>query len=401
LVIAALALLLVGMGVAAPHWYNQVRERQLRGLTAEQLEGRLAGRPSDIQARYRLGLVYAQAGRLKDASRELLRVNTEAPMRADVLNDLGVCYLLQQRYYEALIALQGALTLKPDFAAAWANMGRLHLATEMPFTAVKEFETAVRLDPRNIPAWTDLGEASRRTLNFTRSEEAYRRALRLDPNHTFALLGHGKTLHGVGDYGAAEPLLRRALKNAPEDADILVALGRVLFDLAETDEDLNEPRELLEQAVKADPGNPDAWHDLGRLLIRQGEPAAAIPMLSRALEVSPQYSGAIHQLERAFRAVGRTADADRAAEVFEKRSLSERNQTLLEERISRNPEDWDAKATLAGLYFDAGRVGLAGLIVRQLREGKPDHPDLPELAKQWAQAQLPSAPAPSEERAAP
>ena len=45
------------------------------------------------------------------------------------------------------------------------------------------------------------------------------------------------------------------------------------------------------------------------------------------------------------------------------------------------PDDWDAKARLAELYLGAGKRGMAVLIYRQLKEGKPDDPRLPALTQ--------------------
>src|SRR5258708_13555705 len=114
-------------------------------MTAEQLAGVVRREPEDRAARYQLGLARAHAGEYSSATRELLAVLAREPSRADVLNDLGVVYLLQQRYYESLVALNGALTARPGYGRAAANLGRLHLATKMPYTAVPDFSRAVRL----------------------------------------------------------------------------------------------------------------------------------------------------------------------------------------------------------------------------------------------------------------
>src|ERR1051326_6588434 len=128
---AALAGVLLLAGTRhGPRLAAVVREHRLARMTVPQLE-EVAGRnPDDLAARYQLGLARARAGEDPAATRELLRVLDHEPRRADVLNDLGVVYLLQQRYYESLVALNAALAARPDYGRAAANLGRLHLATK-------------------------------------------------------------------------------------------------------------------------------------------------------------------------------------------------------------------------------------------------------------------------------
>src|SRR5262245_8959364 len=128
----------LALALYVPRGWSAYQDWKLRRMTLPELEAVVKTRPADLDARYRLGLAYAQANRLPEASRAFLAVLDRQPVRPDVLNDLGVVYLLQERYYESLVALQGALTADPDFAMAYANLGRLHLATKMPFTAARE-----------------------------------------------------------------------------------------------------------------------------------------------------------------------------------------------------------------------------------------------------------------------
>jgi tetratricopeptide (TPR) repeat protein len=374
LLLAALALALHGSSA-----WTAYQNRQLAGMPLPELESLVRAQPDNMQARYRLGLAYAHADRLREASQEFLTVIEKEPTRADVLNDLGVTYLLQERYYECLVALEGALTLKPDSATTHANIGRLHLATKMPFTAVRDLEKAVQLDPKRIDALCDLGEAYQRTLNYKSAESVYQRALRLDNHSVAAHMGLGRTYHSLAQYDRAELELNTALALAPEDPGGLLALGRMRLDRATSPEDLHAVQELCKRALKVDELNPEAWYDLGRVALRLGKPADAVSYQKRALQLSPQHMSALHQMERALRAAKRTAEADRVARVFKERSLRDREETHLEEVISRNPQDWDSQARLAQLYLLSGKRGTAMLIVRRMQDGAPTHPRLPGL----------------------
>lgn len=351
----------------------------MKRMSAAELKALVRSQPDNTQARYRLGLAYAREDRLREASEEFLAVLQKDPVRADVLNDLGVTYLLQQRYYECLVALEGALTLKPDLAITHANLGRLHLATKMPFTAVRDFEKAVKLDPKRADALCDLGEAYHQTLNHKSAEKVYLQALDLDKRNVIAHLGLGRTYHSMGQYDRSEQELNTALSLNPDDPGALLALGRLRLDRAKTPEDLRAVQEITKSVLKGDELNPEAWYDLGRIALRLGNADDAVRYQKRALQLSPQHMSALHQMERALRAAKRTAEADRVARVFKERSLREREETHLEEVISRNPNDWDSQARLGELYLLSGKKGVAMLILRRMQEGVPDHPKLPGL----------------------
>jgi tetratricopeptide (TPR) repeat protein len=302
------------------------------------------------------------------------------PVRADVMNDLGVTYLMQERYYESLTALNGALIARPNYAAAQANLGRLHLATKMPFTAVGELESAVKNDPSDIGTLCDLGEAYERTLNLQAAKRSYQAAVALDSRFLRAYVGLGKTEYSLAQYAEAEQTLNRALVLSPEDGQTLLTLARLHLEKATNDTDLQSVEQMLQHAARVDPdNNPDIWFDQGRVALRRGHAPEAIAFLTKALRISPTHNAALHQLERALRADGRTADADHVAAVFQERSLREREETHLEEAVAHNPQDWDAQARLAGIYLQSGKRGLALLLFRRLLEGAPNHRDLPQI----------------------
>lgn len=392
--IVIVLLIALAAGLYGPSLWTAYQDRQVSSKSLPELEAFVRSKPANTQARYRLGLAYVRADRLREASQEFLAVLDKEPVRADVLNDLGVTYMLQQRYYEALVALQGALTIKPDFATTHANLGRLHLATKMPFTAVRDLEKAVQLNPNKADVLCDLGEAYQQTLNYKAAEDTYNRALKIDSRSITAHQGLGRTLHSLAQYERAEKELTTALTLAPEDPGCLLAMGRLRLDRAKSSEDLHAVEDYCKRALKADEQNPEAWYDLGRVALREGKAADAVRYQSQVLRLSPQHMSALHQLERALRAAKRTAEADRVAKIFKERSLREREETQLEEVISRTPNDWDSQARLGELYTLSGKTGMAMLIARRMQEGAPNHPRLPALLQTLNQqnAILSSAP---------
>jgi tetratricopeptide (TPR) repeat protein len=348
-------------------------------MSLEQVTARVQQRPDDLTARYRLASLLARADRHREAIPLFLSVIQQDPTRAEVLNDLGVSYLLLQRYHESLLALRGATQAEPGFAAAWGNLGRLHMATKMPFTAVRELRQAAKLDPRSLPIRLDLGEAYQRTLNLNSAVLIYQEVLKQRPRDVTALLGLGKTYYSLARYAEAEPPLRKAIEVDPNSAGALLALARLRLERGGPGSDPASLRELLQRSAEADPQEPEVWYDLGRLSMREGRPARAVELFRRALRISEEHPGATYQLARALSAAGQPVAADRVTRIMRDISLRSREESRLEERVRERPTDWDSQVRLAELYLQGGKTDLAALVCRQLQQGAASDPRLPKL----------------------
>lgn len=104
---------------------------------------------------------------------------------------------------ERLEAYERTTKLKPNYARAWNNLGVIHLRMQQYPSAMAALETAVSIDPDSAAAFTNLGTAYRRhafegqTVARTRTEllrkaeRAYRTAIALDEEQAAAYLDLG------------------------------------------------------------------------------------------------------------------------------------------------------------------------------------------------------------------
>lgn len=126
--------------------------------------------------------------------------------------------------------------------------------------------------PKEARHWYEEGEKERTRGNHDRAASYYRRALDIHP--TFAEALHGQGLVYV------------------EKNELAVA------------------REWFEKAIAVDPQFPDAYIALGALLNRD-TPAAAIPPLTKGVELAPQSWHGCYQLCRAYFALQQWEPAER------------------------------------------------------------------------------------------
>jgi len=111
----------------------------------------------------------------------------EAPaLRARKLFLFARTLLLQDRYAEALKALEQSLQLDPDSELAfdpWVTLGKLRLANPAWSTrAIEAFQNASRLRPAAAEPWALMGELYHRKGFKANAQACFRKALELDPS---------------------------------------------------------------------------------------------------------------------------------------------------------------------------------------------------------------------------
>jgi Flp pilus assembly protein TadD len=132
--------------------------------------------------------------------------------------------------------------------------------------------------------------------------------------------------------------------------------GNVLVQMQRTE----QAREVLEGSIAENPDDLKALEILGRLHNREGRPAEAVAILSRATTLKPDDPQLLAHLGYALE---RTGNPERAAEV-------------LAGVVARVPTSTVARELLAEAEFKQGKREEAVTLLRQGLERKPDSPDL-------------------------
>jgi tetratricopeptide (TPR) repeat protein len=161
----------------------------------------------------------------------------------------------------------------------------------------------------------------------------------LPKSHSDALLMQAKSLVNLDELAAAEPVLRSFLQQDPRSSPALYLLGYVL-------QRENKPRESLEvftraaaiatphpedlrlvaldyvllddyiaaihwlnRALASDPGNAEAWYDLGRAQMHQGNFVESERAFQRTLAINPLNAKALDNLGLSYEGQNRTEEA--------------------------------------------------------------------------------------------
>jgi tetratricopeptide (TPR) repeat protein len=223
--------------------------------------------------------------------------------RPDCVRAVLECRYAEGKHREVIAAASGSKTLA---AAYWLARSSNQLAGEA-FARLEALPPSAPLHEWRAGMLRDEGR-------FAESAEEWRKAIALAPAAAGRLRQElAVTLRQNLDLAGAQAVLEDVLREQPEAATASYLLGDVL--LARQQPEAAIP--LLETAVRLDPGLAHAHGALGRAYALVGRPADAVPHLEKALPVDEDGSLRF-QLARAYRAAGRSTDAERALAEWER-----------------------------------------------------------------------------------
>lgn len=303
--------------------------------------------PSTAEVHARLGLIYFQQGKFSDAVaplRQAIKLKPGLP-KVDTLLAMSLSELGQ--YEEALAGLRAGFTQTGDPVLrrmAGLHLQRAYTGLSRDREAVEVALTLSRLHPEDPEI---LYHSGRLFANF-----AYLQTIKLAevaPDSVWMHQAAGEANESQGLHEAALREYRQVLELAPRRPGIHFRIGRALlarggagddeearaafeeelrvdptnanaaYELAEMHRkagDLEQARERFERALAHYPAFGDARVGLGRTLVALGQPDKALPHLEAATKEDATSEVAWYQLAQAFRALGRTAEQEKALAAF-------------------------------------------------------------------------------------
>ncbi|HWY70416.1 MAG TPA: tetratricopeptide repeat protein [Terriglobales bacterium] len=204
-------------------------ERLNRNYLAEETYRKaIQVRPSSAAGYVRYSLYLSHQAKYSAAAEQLRRAAQLSPDDGRVWSSLGGVYYLNGQYNEALVALQRAIELRPNYAP-YTNLGHSYFALGRYEEAIRAFEQALSLGGRQIQTHGNLARAyywfpATRPL----ADAEYRKALELVANELKVNSNDADAHLLAAQYNAmlsrrAEAIgnLNLALSARPNDAETL------------------------------------------------------------------------------------------------------------------------------------------------------------------------------------
>lgn len=331
-----------------------IAERRAPNLRLTQLYGNFlerAGRDKDARALYdtymqaqplstMLGAAYKrlEAGKKPDAA-----VADAKAGAAEALFSLAGS-VRQQNSRQALILVQLAVRMKPDFTLAhlliaetlesqqrnadaikayqriakdpaYAWTARLRIADNFDTLdkvddAVQELRAMARADDKRFDALVRLGDILRRRKRYREASRAYAEAKSRIPNlqrqHWSLLYTAGIANERIKNWKVAEADFLKALELSPDQPFVLNYLG---YSWVENGKNLDRARKMIETAVEKRPRDGYIVDSLGWVLYRLGDIDGAVKHLERAVVLRPEDPTINDHLGDVYWKVGRRNEA--------------------------------------------------------------------------------------------
>jgi tetratricopeptide (TPR) repeat protein len=351
-----------------------------------------ADRQQQIASHAGQAQAYLKENKLDLAASEFAAIVALDPNNVDARGNLGVLLFFQGKYVEAIPQLRAALKLRSPLWKIQALLGVAEKRTgdlqeargdlEKAFPHVEEQKIRVETGMELIDLYSQSGDLDKaapivsvlRTLEPTNEDilyTAYRIYSDLTDEsilsmmlvasksaHMHELMAHELAKHGHPEeaienfrvaikinpqlpalhYELAEMLnassegreeaaseYRKALALNPMDEASECRLG----DIAAQKSDTDEAYKRYTRAVQLRPDDAQAILGLAKVLMSKGQLEKAEQMLKRAIQLDPTSAVAHFRLSTLYRRIGRTADAQRELEQYEKyRAMKEKLRDL-------------------------------------------------------------------------
>ncbi|HEU4925982.1 MAG TPA: tetratricopeptide repeat protein [Vicinamibacterales bacterium] len=320
---------------------------------------------SDVALDLTLGRLYVQTKAFDRAIPLLRRVAAQQPGYSEIAILLATAEEGAGRTDDALETLRASLDENPKSFRGWVMLGELSEKQDEWKSAADAYARAqtlnsrVDLSTRRAGALINAGDAAaardllkepasaakpgpivlylyatalRQTNDLAGAEDIARRLRAAAPEDPRGMYVLAQVLEAKKDFEGAERALRDILQRDPSDATALNYLG---YMLAERGQRLDEAVDLVQRALKIEPGNPSFLDSLGWAYYQQGKLDLADPPLSEAASKMPNNSVIQDHLGDLRFKQQRFADAAAAWE----RSLNGDGDSIDRSRIQKKIQD--------------------------------------------------------------
>ncbi|MEW9052373.1 MAG: tetratricopeptide repeat protein [Neobacillus sp.] len=171
-----------GSGYAIGHFYfwNEVDMKRVNEQLAYYKE-QVSKDPANLENRIILGYTYFLKGQNEKAIREFDYVIEQDKNYYDAHYNLGLVFLDEERYNEALTSFGKTVKIAPKDFKGHVQLGITYRQMEMYDEAMKSLEEANKLNPANSDIIYQIGMVAEAKKDYQTAVDIYKEALQYDP----------------------------------------------------------------------------------------------------------------------------------------------------------------------------------------------------------------------------
>jgi len=180
----------------------------------------------------------------------LAEANRLRPSDYFLARNMGVCFLFQERHYEAIDWFKRALVLNPDDFSTMRCMGLALSNLRREREAIQWYHKALAANPDDYDAMRQIGISLAKQKKDDEAVEWYRKALAVHDADYDAMRQLGVSLASLGTYEEAISWLTRALEINGKDKEARRNLKIITGLHAEASGELGVARQFLRRLIR-------------------------------------------------------------------------------------------------------------------------------------------------------
>ncbi|MCX5830006.1 MAG: tetratricopeptide repeat protein [Deltaproteobacteria bacterium] len=228
-------------------------------------------------------------GKYTDPGKAIVYLNEAIRLKPDFAEaywSRGLYYYSQNHHQQAIRDYDESIRMKPNFAEAFTGRGFAYCLLDQPQRAIKDFDQAIRLKPDDPYIYSMRGDAYAYLGQYQQAIKDYDKAIHLKPDDAKAYYDRGLTYQKLGQYQRAIADYNEAILLKPGHVLAYGNRGNVYVNLGKHQraiEDFNE-------VIRLEPNNATAYYNRGRAYYTLGQYQRAIEDSNDAIRLQPDYA---------------------------------------------------------------------------------------------------------------
>ena len=220
--------------------------------------------------------------------------------------NLGIAYLNDEQYNEAIPEFEAVIQLDPDYIDAHCGLGRVYLQINDLDKAELSILAALKLNP-DYPSVKDLSETIKtahydngivlfESKSYQEAAITFQKVVQLDPNYKDTNYYLGRSFLGLKDYEKAVDSLKNSISSNNSYDDIHYLIGNAFLELKQYQDAI----QYLDDAIVRNPNQIEAHYYLARAHRESGNLEAATNAAIETLRLDPKFQP-IHALAESIK----------------------------------------------------------------------------------------------------
>lgn len=315
---------------------------------------------------YSLALQWARNGNSVEAENAFRKAIAFSPNNGEIRANFADFLMNNAKTQDALLEYLNAVRLNPNRGRIRVMYGRALLKSGNVNEAIEQFMLANQLEPSFPFVALNLGEAEQQAGAFDKSIFHLERALKEDPKNKKVLRLLAIAYHKTKQYPQAINFYQQILALTPNDEWSQTNLARAYYEAG----DLNSSEQIYAQLIQLKPDRADLLSAYAEIQYKKGNLQTAINLMNNALLLQPQdanlhavlasylekqknYESSVQHYHSAMELEKNPEQKTKysllEAQILYKNKKYDQASLILEEILSKNPDNLDLKTQLADI----------------------------------------------------